>query len=521
MKEGLAKTTPPGVGGDRIEACSYPESESLFFKRTLGRDDLEPIHDDRAENYIVSYSLVSKRREVEQILDRIHHLKCENEPVKWPGRSAVVRTQIDEILSNMAKPDCRSFRWNKHYQATLAQLRAEMVRAHLKPLSLCAVAETETFRKNLKKNAGYMAFETGKRSKGQNLDEALRLAEASELQDVMRRHFCKPLVVAIRTSNSGISDWEAGTWKERTRPILMVDLRQLLQSSRFGVPFNEWFQSNVPWGEGGMTHQQVEQWTWKTRTRFRHWLSTDFSKYDSSQSSWLIEDAFSIVKAAFPGLNAHEEGLFETIVNSYIHKEIHSYNRIYSVHKGTTSGEIWTYTINTIIHRIIEVTIFRMMGVKRYESLLCGDDGLTYYDGELDLAKYSSLITRYFGIAVSMGKSTFGSARKDDPVFLSRRWTLAGASRPIEEVFFNLIYPERFRDYFASGLSEERAVTLLLMCAYYEQPESFRRYMNVDALERASGVRSVADAYRKLAKAGTGFETQWLRWQFGSGWIAA
>lgn len=516
MEEGLAKTLGLASDGDRIEASSYPESESVFFKRTLGRDDLRPIHDGHAEKAILEYCYDAKRKEIVKLLQRIYSLNCENAPVEWPGRSAVVRQQITENLGEMEKPSWRSLRWNQHYQKAISTLKAEIGKANLKPLSLRAAAETGTIQKNLSKNAGYLAFETGKRSKGENLQEAVRRASLEEASALANGHFGHPLVVAIRTSNSGISDWDKGLWKERTRPILMVDLRQLLQSTRFCHPMMEWFKSNIPWGEGGMTHSEVELWTWHTRVKYSNWFSTDFSGFDRNQSDWLLEDVFSIFRAAFHDLSPYQERLWQTMVNSYIHKEIHSFDRVYYVHKGNTSGEAWTYLVNTMLHRLMQTTIMNMLNFTRYESLLCGDDGLTYYTGDFDLKRYCKLMSKFFGIKVSMEKSSYGTAKFDDPDFLSRTWTLSGATRPIQEVLFNLVFPERFRDYFGCGVSEEVAVTLLLYCAYVEQPQTIRQWFDVDRIKFVSGCKSMEDAYRKLARMGTGFNTSWLKWQFGS-----
>jgi hypothetical protein len=239
------------------------------------------------------YVLPWRRAELEKIQNQLANLTCVNDPkMTAPGRSAYSLKQLSENLQMYCKKQARSLRWNQHYQQALHSVAEDVKRVLkdkvLKPMSIGAVAQSAQVQRNLDKNAGYYAFLTGKRSKGENLAEAEKWC--IDHSDAIQKAgtYGIPLVMSHRSSNSKPVK---GGWKWRCRIILMQDIRALLLDGRFAIPFVETFM-NVPWGEGGMTQEEVRTWIQITKHHYDKWYSSDYSKFDVSQPSWLLEDVF-------------------------------------------------------------------------------------------------------------------------------------------------------------------------------------------------------------------------------------
>lgn len=519
----LTKFEPSQLDGRRSNGSSYPEFERAYFKRVYGSDHLRQLHDGHQKKAMLRYVWPWRRAELNRLQQQLSHLICDNDPgMTQPGRSAYSLQQLRENLSLYCRSQCRSLRWNEHYQRAVQSV-ADDLRGLLKqgrwlqPISTEAVAESGSFQRNLDKNAGFMAFETGRRSKGENVEQAIEWCNSNREAIAHSGHYGLPLVISHRSSNSKPID--ETHWKWKCRIILMQDVRALLMDGRFAIPFTQLFQE-CPWGEGGMTGLDIRGWVHRARHHYNRWYSSDYSKFDVSQAPWLLEDViYKVVRPLFGVLSVEDELLFTAMANSYIHKEIHGFDGVYIAHGCQVSGSLTTYAYNTIVNEIVDRTSLLMQGCdfRKFHSIKCGDDNLTYYPASepWDRKKHCELIARYFGINTTIGDGDVGTSQ-DDPVFLSRTWTDNGEERPIREVVWNLLYPERFRNYDPkeTGVSVERAEALVLCAACLEQDATMREYFNVDAIYRDAQVRRGAEksVYQALADLGTGFRDPWIRW---------
>lgn len=501
--------------------------EAAYFRR-YDSDHLKQLHDGFQEKAIIRYALPERRAELLRVLEQAKHLSCANDPnMRSPGRSAFSLQQLTDNVQQYLTPKVRSLRWNEHYWDAVKSVAEEVIKLlpigeTLKPMILGDVAESAAVQKNLDKNAGYFAFETGRRSKGENLQDAVEWCIEHKELILEQGFYGLPLVVSHRSSNSKpISDTE---WKWRCRIILMQDVRALLLDGRFAIPLTTLF-ADIPWGEGSMNDNEVASWVMIKRCHYDRFYSSDYSKFDVSQPAWLLEDVFyHVLRPCFGELSDEDERLYEAMVNSYIHKEIHSFDGIYYAHDCQISGSLMTYMINTIVNEIMDRTALIMQGCNyhNFESLKCGDDNLTYYSSRepWDPQTHCRLIKKYFGVETKLEAGDYGSSDQD-PVFLSRTWTYHGQERPILEVLWNLIFPERFRPYKQMGFGStmERAVALVLLCSCYEQDSTARKYFDVHKIEQVAQIRSTRDSqestYSALAKLGPGFADSWLRWHLG------
>jgi hypothetical protein len=523
MKSRLTKCGLSQTGGMHSEGSSCPEFEAAYFKSRYGSDNLHQLYDRHQDWAIGHFVLPNKREQVFRVLRSLPHLKCVNAPeMMAPGRSAVSLRLLRENLAQYTTEKCRSLRWNRHYQQALALVRRDVLtllgRKTLKPMAIRDVAASESLRRNIDKNAGYMAFETGKRSKGENMDEAVEWC-LSNLERIAREgKYDRALVMSHRSSNSKPVDGDY--WKWRCRIILMQDLKAQLCDGRFLIPFTTLFR-NIEWGEGGMTDSQVEIWVQVMRVHYDAHYSSDYSKFDTSQAAWLLEDAFDqVIRPCFGELSELDEALFEAMKYSYIHKDIHTFDGVIHTDSCQVSGSLATYAINTVINQVIDLTAILMQGCNpdNFRSLKCGDDNLTYYKSTepWNAEKHCALIKKYFGIGTTMAKDDWADSSVD-PKFLSREWSLNGKKRPLREVLFNLVYPERFRCYSPeqTGVSVRRATALTFLCSCLEQDATMREYFDIEKVYLEAGVNhshKQMDIYKAVANLGSGFKTSWLNW---------
>jgi hypothetical protein len=526
MRALLTESNLSQVEGSRSKGSSYPESEKRYFKRVYGSDHTEQLHDGHQRKAILRYVKPEKKAEVERRLRKLSQLTCVNAGGISPGRSAYSLKLLGENLAQYKREHVRSLRWNEHYQEALATVAQEVLSltrgVTLKPMSIQAVAASEPIQRNLDKHAGYLAFLTEERSKGENLEEAVKWCN-EQLEEILQSgHYGIPLVISHRSSNSKpISGKE---WKWKCRIILMQDLRALLLDGHFAVPFTEMFK-DIPWGEGSMTQDEVRDWIQINREHYDSFYSSDYSSFDVSQAPWLLEDVFDfVVKPCFGQLSEQDQLWFEAMKNSYIHKDIHSFDGVIHADGCQISGALTTYAYNTIINQIVDRTALLMQGCdyRLFKSLKCGDDNLTFYPSREPWSreKHCELIHKYFGIKTTLGDEDCGKSKTDNPVFLSRKWTPNGLERDIDQVLFNLIYPERFRDYNPkrTHVSETRAEALVILSSCLEQDATMREYFDVPRIYQDAQIRSgrLTDTYRALASMGSGFRTPWLNFKFGT-----
>lgn len=523
----LNKVTSSQREGDSSDVSQYPWSENAYFKRIYGSDHLEQLHDGHQKKAITRYAKPEKVAELERIQNRLANLTCANYPeMTRPGRSAYSLKLLDENLRQYTRNQARSMRWNQHYQQALATV-ADEVKAlckggSLTPMAIEDVATSEPIQRNLEKNAGYMAFLTGQRSKGENLEEAVKWCLSNRNKVVEAGNYGIPLVISHRSSNS--KPISKTSWKWKCRIILMQDLRALLYDGVFAVPFTRLFK-DIPWGEGGMTQPQVRSWIQIKRVHYDSFYSSDYSQFDVCQAPWLLEDVImKVVRPCFGTLSDEDEKLFQTMCNSYIHKDIHSFNGIIHADGCQVSGALTTYAYNTIVNEVIDRTVLLMQGCdyRYFQSLKCGDDNLTFYNARepWNREKHCQLIQDYFGIKTTLTENDCGRTAEKNPTFLSREWSFNGEYRSIDEVIWNLVYPERFRDYDPkkTHVSEMRAEALVLLSSCLEQDATMREYFDLDKIYADAEIQrgDLQSTYQALASMGSGFRTPWLNFKFGN-----
>lgn len=361
--------------------------------------------------------------------------------------------------------DHTSFRWNINYQKSLEELRRHFSQYNF---GVYRYTNDESMLEVLPKtdtHSGFLYLETGKKKKGDNMEGMFERYIKERRLALRRGTFSKPILVANRTQASGEFEDDGsmtGTCKHKTRVVSMIDLRVILAELEFFHPFQ---RAMSDWDEyAGYKDVQRQMQIIQHNARFCHFsqfMSIDYSSFDQTISSWLIEDAFSIVRCAFR-MTPADEKLFDVIVHDFIHKRFVLADGILESHKGVPSGSMFTQVIDSIVNVLVVKTYFNSIH-ERCKTFVMGDDNVIFAGPKASLDDMASYIMKNFGLIIKVDlKTNCGSLLLSDvrvPIgFLSRYWYWWDASKIYKhpnQIISRLLYPERFRNYNSQAQPED------------------------------------------------------------------
>jgi hypothetical protein len=395
--------------------------------------------------------------------------------------------QLDEQLLRFGERNYPNFGWNRFYQESLEAMIREFGSWHLKPLHFHSCEDVRNALPKEDTHSGYLFLETGKKEKGDNVEEAFSYygeAVSAVKQGLHVRQF--PILPGCRTQGSGVYASDGSRTprnaKLKTRLVSMKDMREIVLEMMFSKPFQDRYSSYQRYA-GGKNDNEIHSLVFDKASRHTRWVSLDYSHYDQSISDWLIRDAFKVVASAF-ALNDFERRMLDEVVRIFIAKDFvvpHSLDGLYPsglLHsrKGVPSGSMFTQIIDSIVNELMIRTVMRALDIRDYDMLIMGDDNLLFYkDSEPRGVDICSYLTHNFGIQANPAKLASGECSKAKFEFLSRTWTIQGAYRHPNILLSKLAYPERFRNY-SDGASP--ALVLYSYCLAY--PVGMRELMDVD-----------------------------------------
>lgn len=488
-----------------MRAISKPELQNCLglgstkllhnYQSGLRRDCDEVIHDYQAIGVVERYSkmpttLKSELRYLRFLKDKDGLSFCRS--IK---RYADMEAQWEFFL----KPDKASFLWNEHCQKAVERVKKRylsLLTHRLKPLIYRTDNDIRQAVTDWSTSAGWERIVRPAKSKDAVFKRGNILkAWKKEISKALKNgSFNKPILCAVRTQGSGAYDDEGqrtNTCKHKTRAVNMVDIWVIITESVWAKPFNELVKS-YSFSAIGKNDRDVSRWVFQRRRKAKSWVSFDYSKYDSTIPAWLIKVAFEVIRSCFS--DSEYDGLWDVIVEDFIHKNIVTGKGVIHVDHGNPSGSRFTSIINGICNEIITETWLDMFG-RTGDYMIMGDDNLVYLDVAVapdEINSICSYISHNFGIQTNANKTKFGSSH-DDPLFMSRYWRIDGPDRSIGEVISLLMYPEGKRPYFKKeiGLKPEHVVFSYILC----YPIAMRKLMDVDRFLRDTNL-SIQDIPR-------------------------
>jgi hypothetical protein len=437
---------------------------NLITSRGLGK----PLYDDQLMELVLKYA--NNQSAIRKEIDYLNRLVDEDGNLF--SRNLKEYKKISSQLKGFISVNHKNFFWNQHYKLALKQVAEKLYFKGLKALKYHSDEDILNVLPKASTHSGFTYLLSGKRCKGDNIVGLTRklCKHLEEVRDAKRLGI--PNLIAFRTQASGEYDAQGNqtnTCKHKTRMVAMVDLVVIANELQFSHPFMSHFR-DVRSFAGGKDDREIASIISDMRSRFKYHTSMDYSQFDQSISDWLIRDAFDLVRNCFV-LEGEDTFKFECVVNDFINKDFLIDKGLVRSNKGVPSGSMFTQIIGSLVNQIVLHTYLNSIG-SYGEMMVMGDDNLVFTRDEIDLDHLSSYVLHNFGLIINPSKSSQGSY-KDDPEFLSRRWTSLGPTRAWQAVLSRMAFPERFRTY------NDQVQPSLVLYAYYLTYKSVEEIIDV------------------------------------------
>lgn len=452
-----------------LSAGSKKRLDEYRTNLAITRGDQNPNYDPKVEQVLLNYALDTNY--VKKLIDYLHNLK--DDQGQLFSRNLKVYQTIEAAMKRFSLDDYTPFTWNKNYKQAKEQVLAEYSKLHLKPLVYKSDQDIVDAVPRMDTHSGFTYIITGEKQKGKNMDRIYSKYLEEESQALLSGNFNKPILIGFRTQGSGEFDDlgnPTNTCKHKLRVVSMIDLYQIIAELKFAKPIQE-YMGKVDYYAGGKSFDEIGRIISGYKAKHKYFVTLDYSSYDQTISSWLIRDAFEILRSAFPVMTKQDSELYEVIVDSFINKQFVLNEGIVKSSKGVPSGSMFTQIIDSIVNRLMVLTYFYSID-SSCKMIIMGDDNTIFSNAVINLDLIASYIRKNFGIEVNPDKSMFGQCLKDDLEFLSCFWRDNGRWRCPEILCSKLLYSERYRKYgtFTQthsfyGVAEEKEVS------YVVQPE--------------------------------------------------
>lgn len=402
------------------------------------------------------------------------------------SRSLYDPGKIMEALEEFSVENFKSFRYNRNYQLALEQLRKEFSRAKLKMLSFSNDQDVLDALPKTSTHSGFLYLLNGKKLKGQNLEGSYLESERLASNAKSSGNFGVPILIAHRTQGSAHNEHTGeilDVGKHKTRLVCMVDMRQIVNELKYAKPLQNFISKCIPWYSGGKTPVELRNSIRSDFLSRKFWVSLDFSGFDHSLSDWLLEDAFSVIRAAF---NECDEELFNIVCDSFIHKDfLLPGGKVKHSDRGVPSGSMFTQIVDSICNRLMLLTYLYAKcpyEVLHSRSHIMGDDHLLFTDVKIDYSDLSSYLKRNFGVTLNPDKCVDDSLGCKGPWFLSREFRCDGEWRHPNVLLDRMLFPERRRPYFENPDVSPMDV---IYCMIQMYPLGMKELIDLSAFYRA------------------------------------
>jgi hypothetical protein len=413
----------------------------------------KPIFDDKAVDLARSYAL--DRHDFNQQIAYLNDL-VDADGIPF-SRSYKLYSKASDAMQRFAQRDYTRFQWNENYVKSLEKLKAEFAKLNLRPLSYRSDDDIRRAVPKESTHSGYLWVQTGVKKKGDHMVGIHEMFNR-DLEDALSDgSFNHPILIAFRTQASGEFEddgSQTGKCKHKTRVVSMVDLRQIIAELMFAKPIQN-YMSKVDWYAGGKDDSGISSIMTARRVKYSRFLSIDYSSFDQTISSWLIDDAFEVIRCAFRMNDWHQQ-VFNVIKNDFIHKDFILSEGVLHSDKGVPSGSMFTQIIDSIVNVLVVQTYFFSIGAEA-EMTVMGDDNIIFTNSNTSMEDMATYIAKNMGLIVKVeDKSSSGSTKTGYPKFLSCYWTDYGKWRHPHDLLSRLAFPERFRNYGTTGVDSVR-----------------------------------------------------------------
>lgn len=432
------------INESSLQSCldSGSTKRLTSFRKRLRTDNSKVVFDDQTVNLVKEFA--SKPANVRVQLEYLDNL-TDPDGVRF-ARSIKEYSKMEEVWNEFNKKEKDSFRWSKNFQTAERIVMERYSKARLRTLQYHDDQDIEDALTDLGTSTGWTSVVEGFNKKRDVIVGSFQHYKRKE--DLAKREgsFQALMLPGVRTQCSGEyteDGKQTNTCKHKTRPIWMVDVYTVIAERMWAKPLTKWL-SGYAYSAVGKDDHDLFTRIGSMRISKWNYISVDYSKYDSSIPSWLIDSAFRVIKAAFV---SQDEDLLNVLKDDFICKNLVTADGVVYVNHGNPSGSGFTTIVNGICNEIMTECWGSYLNMNSdLEYMIMGDDNLIYFNGKVDKGIIASYLLHNFGVKVNEDKTTIGS-KGQDPEFLSRTWTLSGAYRHPNILLSKIAFPEKFRDH--------------------------------------------------------------------------
>lgn len=461
------------IYGRNLAGLNRPQKRRLDkFCRRLGRDEKRDLFDDQFLKLILAYAWNPKYvQSIRQYLNRIGFTQSHKQ-------YSMIEEQVKERFCAKNHPD---FSWHKCFQEVKDEITELFREFHLEEVQYFCDEDIEHILSKLTTHAGWYGYILhGKLRKGENLeglyDEFMRILNEAKESGTLHQ----PMLPGVRTQSLDVYGSrgdglkaEGEYAKAKTRTILMVSLIQIVLELKWSKPLQN-AMHNVDWYMGGLNDKQIHRRVRNNFVKYKHWISLDYSKYDTTISDWLLRASYDVYKACFESDPNFDAQAWEIMVHDAICKRIVlADGKYYLSTKGNASGLQFTSMNASMCNYLAISTCMKLLMIKDYALMIMGDDILIFTNVKIDYHELCSLLERNFGLIAHPDKCVT-EEECANPVFLSREWREMGAYRSPLEILAKGLFPESFRNY---QLGEPALVVYSYILSF---PLGMRELIDVD-----------------------------------------
>lgn len=365
------------------------------------------------------------------------------------------KKQYENIKPFLAQ-ERRDMRWNRNYRSARSILRGSVLKELKRKLTILDVNKEEDVLRafsNLSASCGAVSPGNKKKDK---LDLIVEVAK------YLLEHPEHEGIPALTFKRSQISNFikngklDSSEIKKKYRLVWCIDAATVLVEALYARPLMDVVLPSIINYAGGKSDTDIGETLIAWWSQTQNWICFDYSQYDSTVPSWLIQDMFDLLKCYF---DRKDWDTLDWVCDKFINtKIIMPEGEVLQKHHGIPSGSYFTQIIGTLCNLQVMLTAFvaiygreetlrKLTAGSGYLMLMAmGDDNVVFCKGDIDDEALASYIFKNFGLVINLSKCDKGDYT-EHPVFLKRTWTERGAWRDIKELLVQMIHPEFWRTY--------------------------------------------------------------------------
>lgn len=399
-------------------------------------------------------------------VDQIKEAVRDRSVTKFFKNAYVTMEQFDHFVTGSDVPN---FVWNDHFKAASAYLVKQLRVERLVPQIYND--QEQLLEGFTNKNASAGAIAIG--PKKDNIEKIFSVYQSIKRSIAEGNNPSIPALSFHRSQISGyMSDgrFNSSGLKKKDRLVWGIDAGTVAVEAQYAQPLIDFMSRYCQWYAGGKDPISLRSTISHMYQQTGKWYSLDFSMFDQTIPSWLIEHVFWIIKQ-FYSEDYHSE--LDWIRDNFINTSIILYDgSVKTKHRGIPSGSHFTQLVGSMCNMLIILTylasksdlgsipemvnyLHSRFPIQERECgmYVMGDDNLFFSVKPVDIKDLSGYVRHNFGMTIHPDKTDKCEDGSLRPKFLKRTWSRQGEYRNIVEMLINSIHPERERDYDGKGFS--------------------------------------------------------------------